>query len=704
MAPAPTRLRDLQPTPPMGLDDESAGGCETTTASVEADARELHSSGMQADGYRYVIIDDCWMAPHRTAAGRLQADPTRFAGGIAPIAAYVHGLGLKLGLYADAGTATCAGGPGSFGHEQLDARTFASWGVDYVKYDQCNIPFADFPGMTHQQVDTTLYTRMSTALRKTGYPIVFSMANGTDPTVHPWQWGPKVSNLWRTTADIQDSFTSTLANFAGNVGLFRSARPGAFNDPDVLEIGNGGQSLTQYETQFSLWAEMAAPLIAGTDLTTLPAAELKVYENRAVIAVDQDPLGRQAAPIADEDGLWVLSKPLAGGQHAVALLNTTDEPRTISTSASAIGATRAPAYRLQDLWSGRLTRTTGAISADVPADGTTMLRVSSLPTGIDPRTRAPETTLALSTPAGPFTPGQTVPLTVTLSDQDATALSGATVTVTPPPGWAPGPTQLTLGSVPAGASQSQTIALTVPAASVPLSAVPVQATAHYRHADTVPARPNAVSASDPLELVSPVTAPDTVANTSGDPVTAGELGTGVTVQAGGTGVAPAVTTATGTTPASDAYGVIAQPASAGASSTAQVTVTAQSGSPLAPVGQAGLIERPSLTVPGTPEGVVLDVTTAGQIQLQWDAAGGTVVDSAITAPRPVALPVTLELIRAGAVVTGLYSTDGGVTWTTVGEAMLAATAAAPDDDVGAFHSSGTAGWETSADFSGFAVS
>ena len=183
---------------------------------IESAAKYMHTSGMQTAGYRYVNIDDCWLEPQRGAGGQLVADPAKFPQGI--------------------------------------------------KYDQCNMPFANYPGLSHQQVDTQLYTTMSNALKATGRPIVFSMCNGTDAAAYPWKWGAPVSNLWRTTTDIQDNFPSTLINFEDNVGLYPYAHPGAFNDPDTLEIGNGGQTETQYESQFSLWAEMAAPLIAGTNL------------------------------------------------------------------------------------------------------------------------------------------------------------------------------------------------------------------------------------------------------------------------------------------------------------------------------------------------------------------------------------------------------------------------------------------------------
>ena len=323
----------------MGFNDWNAYGCHVSAALIEAQARSLHTSGLQADGYRYVNIDDCWMAPARDAAGRLVADPQTFPGGIAAVARYVHRLGLKLGLYEDAGVSTCDGYPGSYGNEATDARTFASWGVDYLKYDNCFIPYAGYPGLSHQQIDTRLYTAMSRALRATGRPIVFAMCNGYDPQAHPWRWGAPVSNLWRTTIDIQDNFASTLVNFEGTVGLWRAAHPGAFNDPDMLEVGNSGQTPAEYRSQFSLWAEMAAPLIAGTDLRALdPRQPPHLQQPRGdrrrpgSARPPGPPGGRRSG------GRWVLTKRLAGGDRAVVLFNATSRPQTISTTARAVGA------------------------------------------------------------------------------------------------------------------------------------------------------------------------------------------------------------------------------------------------------------------------------------------------------------------------------------------------------------------------------
>ena len=362
-------------TPPMGWNDWNAYGCNVSEQLVEQTALAMHNDGLQAAGYQYVNIDDCWMSSSRDASGNLVANSSKFPDGIAAVASYVHSLGLKLGIYEDAGTATCAGYPGSYGHEQQDADLFASWGVDYLKYDWCNIPFSSFPGQSHQQVAQTLYTRMRDALAAAGRPIVFSMCNGWDSSVQPWTWAGPVANLWRTSTDIQPNFASMLSNFHTTVGLASSAGPGAWNDPDMLEIGNG-MSATENQSEFSLWAEMAAPLIEGSNLVTASSATLSILSNKAVIAVDQDPLGKQGTEVSSAGGLDVLAKPLANGDVSVALFNETGSAATISTTAAAIGKTGASSYTLTDLWTGAVSATSGPISASVPAHGTVMIRVS----------------------------------------------------------------------------------------------------------------------------------------------------------------------------------------------------------------------------------------------------------------------------------------------------------------------------------------
>jgi alpha-galactosidase len=363
-APAQALPNELALTPPMGWNDWNAFGCNVSETLVKQTADTIVSSGMAAAGYQYVNIDDCWLQHSRDASGNLQPDFAKFPDGISGTAAYVHSKGLKLGIYEDAGTATCAGFPGSLGHEQQDANLFASWGVDYLKYDNCNNN-----GIPAQQ----RYTPMRDALARTGRPIVFSLSSWGQESV--WTWGASMGNLWRTTGDIGASFGSMLSIFHANVGLASFAGPGAWNDPDMLEIGNG-MSATEDRSEFSLWAEMAAPLIAGTNLPTSSSTTMSILTNRAVIAVDQDPLGKQGTMVSSAGGRDVLAKPLSGGDVSVVLFNETSSTATISTTTTAIGKTGASSYGLNNLWTGQQTTTTGTISASVPAHGTVMYRVS----------------------------------------------------------------------------------------------------------------------------------------------------------------------------------------------------------------------------------------------------------------------------------------------------------------------------------------
>jgi alpha-galactosidase len=362
--PAEALPNRLALTPPMGWNDWNAFGCAVDEALVQGTADAMVASGLRDAGYRYVNIDDCWMAPARDGAGRLVPDPVRFPHGIAGVAAYVHARGLKLGIYESAGTATCAGYPGSLGHETTDAQSFAAWGVDYLKYDNCN----------HQNVpDRQRYEAMRDALAATGRPIVYSLCNWGLADV--WTWGAGVGNLWRTTGDINASWGSLLSIFHANVGLAAYAGPDGWNDPDMLEVGNG-MPFTEDRTGFSLWAQMAAPLLAGTDLRTATPATLSVYGNRDVIAVDQDTLGRQGRLVDLAGGLDVLAKPLAGGDVSVVLFNENAGRATVTTTPAAVGAPGAPSYRLTNLWSKVVTTATGTISASVPGHGVVMYRVT----------------------------------------------------------------------------------------------------------------------------------------------------------------------------------------------------------------------------------------------------------------------------------------------------------------------------------------
>lgn len=356
-------------TPQMGFNNWNSTHCraEFNEAMVKGVADAFVSQGLKDAGYTYVNIDDCWALPQRDASGNLVPDPVRFPSGIKAVADYVHSKGLKFGIYSSAGTKTCdvQGFPGGLGHEQQDANLWASWGVDYLKYDNCNNTGAD----ARQR-----YKAMGDALRATGRPILYSICEWGEN--QPWNWAAGVGNSWRTTGDISDSWSSMIGIAHQNQGLAPYAGPGAWNDPDMLEVGNGGMTDTEYRTHFSLWAQMAAPLLIGSDLRSASAATLAILKNTDVIAVDQDALGRQGTVVSSSGGLVVMSKPLADGGRSVTLTNETSSARTISTTVDAIGIGGASSYALKDLWSKQTSTTTGAISASVPAHGTVMYRVT----------------------------------------------------------------------------------------------------------------------------------------------------------------------------------------------------------------------------------------------------------------------------------------------------------------------------------------
>ncbi|WP_329174574.1 glycoside hydrolase family 27 protein [Streptomyces sp. NBC_01477] len=360
----------LARTPQMGFNNWNTTGCgsQFNEAMVKGIADLFVSSGLKAAGYTYVNLDDCWALPSRDGSGNLVADPARFPDGIKAVADYVHSKGLKFGLYSSAGTKTCnsAGFPGGLGHEQQDANLWASWGVDYLKYDNCNNT-----GVDAQQ----RYKAMGDALKATGRPILYSICEwGSN---QPWNWAPAIGNSWRTTGDISDNWSSMIGNAHQNQALAQYAKPGAWNDPDMLEVGNGGMNDTEYRTHFSLWAQMAAPLLIGSDIRSATPATMAILQNTDVIAVDQDPLGKQGTVVSSSGGLVVMSKQLSNGDRAVTLTNENGSAATVSTSAAAVGMASASSYRLANLWTKALSSTSGSISASVPAHGTVMYRVSA---------------------------------------------------------------------------------------------------------------------------------------------------------------------------------------------------------------------------------------------------------------------------------------------------------------------------------------
>jgi alpha-galactosidase len=359
----------LARTPPMGFNNWNSTHCraEFNEDMVKGIADAFVSLGLKDAGYTYVNIDDCWALPNRDTNGNLVPDPVRFPHGIKAVADYVHSKGLKFGLYSSAGTKTCdtQGFPGGLGHEQQDADLWASWGVDYLKYDNCN----------NNAVDAKQrYKAMGDALKATGRPILYSICEWGEN--QPWNWAAQYGNSWRTTGDISDSWSSMIGIAHKNQSLAPYAGPGGWNDPDMLEVGNGGMTDTEYRTHFSLWAQMAAPLLIGTDLRGVSSASLDILKNTDVIGVDQDPLGRQGTVVSSSGGLVVMSKALADGGRSVTLTNENTTARTVSTTAEAIGLGGSTSYSLKDLWSKQQSTTTGAISASVPAHGTVMYRVT----------------------------------------------------------------------------------------------------------------------------------------------------------------------------------------------------------------------------------------------------------------------------------------------------------------------------------------
>jgi len=412
-------------TPPMGFNDWNAFGCDVSETLIKETADFFVSSGLKDAGYQYVNIDDCWSLRERGADGKLVPDPVKFPSGIKGVADYVHSLGLKLGIYGDAGTMTCAGYPGSLGTEELDAQTWADWGVDYLKYDNC---YNQSDGSREDFVKR--YTAMRDALDKTGRPIVYSMCEWGQS--QPWEWAAGVANLWRTGGDINDSWGSLRSIIAFNVKLAEYAGPGHWNDPDMMEIGNGGMTATEYRTHMSMWAMMAAPLIIGTDLRTVSEETLAILSNKEIIAIDQDRLGKQATVVSDNEGLMVLDKPLAHGDRAIALYNSTDSLAVISVPASETGLRAAKAYRLQDVWTGNATQTKATISAGVPAHGTVVYRTRPLR---DPRMLPPSVSVGAT--VGTLIPGaaEGATMTTTATNFGVGRAKDVTVSVKALDGW-----------------------------------------------------------------------------------------------------------------------------------------------------------------------------------------------------------------------------------------------------------------------------
>lgn len=370
----PVRPSDaLAPTPPMGWNSWNKFACDVSDRLIRETADALVTSGMRDAGYRYVVIDDCWQVA-RDSLGHIVVDPERFPSGMKALADYVHARGLQFGVYSDAGTKTCQGRPGSRGYEYQDARTYASWGVDYLKYDWCS------HGTQNAEAS---YRLMRDALDRSGRPITFSICEwGTN---QPWLWASGIGHLWRTTGDIQDCW-DCRRDWGGmgwvhildlQVGLESYAGPGHWNDPDMLEVGNGGMTVEEYRAHFSMWAILAAPLMAGNDIRSMTPEIRDILTNREVIAVDQDAMGRQGRKVRDDGAVEVWSRELADGSRAVALLNRDTTAAVVTVTWPEIGYTAGLEARVRDLWAHRdLGRMRGRYTVTVPGHAAALVQIT----------------------------------------------------------------------------------------------------------------------------------------------------------------------------------------------------------------------------------------------------------------------------------------------------------------------------------------
>jgi alpha-galactosidase len=379
------KFEGLAKTPQMGWNSWNKFGCNVSEQLIRETADAMVSSGMRDAGYRYINIDDCWHG-ERDARGFIQANKERFPSGIKALSDYVHSKGLKLGIYSDAGFKTCGGKPGSRGYEYQDALTYAEWGVDYLKYDWCNVTGLKAEGA---------YLTMREALRKAGRPILFSLCEWGDNK--PWLWAKDVGNSWRTTGDIVNCFDcvedhgtwkswGVLQILDMQKDLRQYAGPDHWNDMDMLEVGNG-MPVNEDRAHFSIWVMMASPLISGNDLRSMSKETTALLTNKSVLAVSQDALGVQAFKYAAREGVEYWFKPLANDEWALMVLNRNKDARQatfdwkaetvaddLSKRDAAFATTR---YKLRNLWNGQFEGNTGKVlRATVPGHDVLLLRLT----------------------------------------------------------------------------------------------------------------------------------------------------------------------------------------------------------------------------------------------------------------------------------------------------------------------------------------
>ena len=722
-------------TPAMGWSSWSFIRHNPTAAIIEAQAKAMKDSGLAGVGYQYVNVDDFWyqcpgsQGPNVDQFGRWVIDPTKFPpsgsrNGIQVVADHVHSLGLKFGLYVTPGIAkqalaqntpiegtpytasqiaepsvaennyNCGGmvgidytKPGAQAFINSWADEFASWGVDYLKLDGVG------------SFDIGDVQAWSNALRQTGRPIHLELSNSLNiADAATWQ---QYSNGWRTGGDIEcygceTSGTSyPLTDWANIESRFNQVAqwqpyggPGAFNDYDSIEVGNGsndGLSYTERQTQLSLWALAASPLILGTDLTSLDKTDLGLLLNRDVVAADQDAV--DAARLVNTSTVQIFAKTEKNGDAVVGLFNISGVPEVISTSAAALGlAASGSGYLLDNLWTHKSTQTAGTISADVPSHGVALLRVSPLR---NPAAAPPSATLGL-TGLTALSGGQPAIATESFTDNGTLPALTVRLHLTVPAGWSVTATSRTsFPAVSGGKTVQATFKVTAPTPSGLFTTSTVSAVADYTWARRTP---QSLSVPQQVTTSPPVQVPYLTYSSATDaPAVFGQSGQQFGISGAGADLF------SGT----DAYSTIYAKGAVGSSATIKAEVTSQQN--MAGFAKAGIIVRNDMTGSGTtPEGVILFESPSGGIQLEWNDNSGTYIDAVTPAngTNPELLPVWLELVRSGASYTGYYSFDG-TGWLTVGTATVPGQAAT--QDAGMFLTSHAAGAPGEAVFNGFSV-
>ena len=376
LVPSALMAQTLAATPPMGWNSWNLFAGKVEDKDVRAAADAMVSSGMKQAGYLYVNIDDTWQG-ERDAQGNLQ--PNKKFPDMKALADYVHSKGLKIGIYSSPGPKTCAGYAGSYGHEEQDAKSYAAWGIDYLKYDLCSFGRI----MTQQapndpakatQLMKGAYEKMQRALAASGRPILYSFCQyGLDAV---WEWGSALgANSWRTTGDIDPTYERMTWIGFSQAGLARFAGPGHWNDPDMLEVGNGKLNLEENRTHMSLWALLAAPLLAGNDLSQMKPETSAILTNKEVIAIDQDAMGKQGDRVTAIGPVEIWAKPLEGGAKAIGLFNRDDTPLPVTLNLSEVGFPEGAKAR--DIWQAKdLGPVQGSYTVTVPRHGVVLLRLT----------------------------------------------------------------------------------------------------------------------------------------------------------------------------------------------------------------------------------------------------------------------------------------------------------------------------------------